>query len=55
MGEDKDNKDKKVEPGYAYTLRVAEDIKSNHVNLLMIGDEVKHYCWIKHFLRLVST
>ena len=21
----------------------------------MIGDEVKHYCWIKHFSRLVSA
>ena len=49
------NKDKEVEPGYAYTLRVAEDVKPNHVNLLMIGDEVKHYCWIKHFSRLVNA
>ena len=49
------NKDKKVEQGYAYTLRVAEDVKPNHVNLLMIGDGVKHYCSIKHFSRLVSA
>ena len=21
----------------------------------MIGDEVKHYCWVKHFSRLVSA
>ena len=51
----KKNKDGEVEPGYAYTLRVAEDVKPHHVNLLMIGDEVKHYCWIKHFSRLVSA
>ena len=51
----KKNKDGEVEPGYAYPLRVSEDVKPNHVNLLMIGDEVKHYCWIKHFSRLVSA
>ena len=51
----KKNKDGEVEPGYAYTLRVAKDVKPHHVNLLMIGDEVKHYCWIKHFSRLVSA
>ena len=49
------NKDKEVEPGYAYTLRIAEDVKLNHVNLLMIGDEVKYYCWVKNFSRLVSA
>ena len=51
----KKNKDGEVEPGYAYTLRVAKDIKPNHVNVLMIGDEIKHYCWAKNFSRLVST
>ena len=34
---------KKNKDGYAYTLRVAEDVKPNHVNLVMIGDEVKHF------------
>ena len=51
----KKNKDGEVEPGYAYTLRIAEEVKPKHVNLLMIGDEVKHYCWIKYFSRLVSA
>ena len=45
----------KVEIGYAYTLRVAKDVKPRHVNLLMIGDKSKHYCWIKNFSRLVSA
>ena len=39
---DKKNKDGEVESGYAYTLRIAEEVKPNHVNLLMIGDEVNH-------------
>ena len=51
----KKNKDGEVDPGYAFTLRIAEEVKPNHVNLLMIGDEVKHYCWVKHFSRLVSA
>ena len=49
------NKDGVKELGYATTLRIAKDIKPRHVNLLMIGDEVKHYCWIKHFSRLVRS
>ena len=51
----KKNKDGEVDPGYAFTLRIAEEVKHNHVNLLMIGDEVKHYCWVKQFSRLVSA
>ena len=51
----KKNKDGEVDPGYAFTLHIAEEVKPNHVNLLMIGDEVKHYCWVKHFSRLVSA
>ena len=46
------NKDEEVEPGYAYTLRITEEIKPNHFNLLMIGDDVKHYCWIKKFFKV---
>ena len=51
----KKNKDGEVDPGYAFTLRITEEVKPNHVNLLMIGDEVKHYCWVKQFSRLVSA
>ena len=36
-------------------IRVAEDAKPRHVNLLMLGDKIKHYCWIKNFSRLVSA
>ena len=43
------------ELGFVYTLRMSKEVKSRHVNLLMIGDDVKHYCWIKHFSRLVGT
>ena len=32
----KKNKDGEVEPGYVYTLRVAQDVKPNHVNLLTL-------------------
>ena len=51
----KRKKDGEIEPGYAFTLRITEEVKLRHVNLLMIGDEVKHYCWIKHFSRLVRS
>ena len=34
---------------------IAEDVKPHHVNLLMIGVKVRHYCWVKHFLRLASA
>ena len=42
---EKKNKEGELDPGYAFTLRIAEEVKPNHVNLLVIGDEVKHYCW----------
>ena len=51
----KKNKDEEIENGYAYTLRIAEEVKLNHVDLLMIDDEVKHYCWVKYLSRLVSA
>ena len=51
----KKNKDGEVEPSYAHTLRIAEKVKANHIDLLMIGDDVRHYYWIKHFSRLVSA
>ena len=37
------NKDGEEELGYATTLRVAKEIKSRHVNLLMIGDKVNTF------------
>ena len=37
----KENKEGEQEVGFAYVLRVAEQVKLQHVNLLMIGDEVK--------------
>ena len=49
------NKDGEEEPGFAYPLHNAQEVKPNHVNLLMIGDDVKHYCWVKHFSRLISA
>ena len=51
----KENEEGEQEVGFAYVLRVAEQVKPQHVNLLMIGDDVKHYCWVKHFSRLVSA
>ena len=36
-------------------MRVTKDVKSRHVNRLMIGDKIQHYCWIKDFSRLVSA
>ena len=51
----KKNKDEEVEPGYAYTLRITDELKPNHVNLIIIGDEVKHYYLVKHFSSLVSA
>ena len=51
----KKNKDGEVEPDYVYTLRVAEDVEPRHVNLLMVGDKVKHYCRVKNLSRLVSA
>ena len=29
----KKNKDGEVDPGYAFTLRIAEEVEPNHVNL----------------------
>ena len=43
------------ELGFVYTLHMAKEVKPHHVNLLMIGEDVKHYCWIKYFSRLVSA
>ena len=47
--------DEDDELGFVYTLRMAKEVKPRHVNLLMIGEDVKHYCWIKNFSRLVSA
>ena len=52
---EKKNEDGEDEIGFAYTLRVAKDVEPCDVNLLMIGDKIKHYCWIKNFSRLVSA
>ena len=38
------NEDGEDDIEFAYTLRVAKDIKPRHVNLLMISDKIKHYC-----------
>ena len=43
------------ELGFVYTLRMTKEVKPRHVNLLMIGEDVKHYCWIKYFSRLVGA
>ena len=42
----KENEEGEQEVGFAYVLRVAEQVKPQHVNLLVIGDDVKHYCWV---------
>ena len=48
-----DNKD--MIPGFAYTLHVATEVKTRHVDLLLIGNgATQHYCWIKNFSALVS-
>ena len=51
----KENEDGEQEVGFAYVLRVATEVKPRHVNLLMIGDDTKHYCWVKNFSRLVGA
>ena len=42
-------------PGFAYTLHVATEVKTRHVNLLLISDgQTQHYCLIKNFSRIVA-
>ena len=38
------NKDGEEDPAFAYPLHNAKEVKAHHVNLLMIGDDVIHYC-----------
>ena len=38
-------------PGFAYPLHVATEVKSRHVNLLLISnDHTQHYCLISRSL-----
>ena len=54
--EGKTNDDGEKEPGFAYALRVTNEVRPRHVNLLLIAnDDTQHYCWIKNFSRLVSA
>ena len=52
----KRNEDDEDEPGFAYTLRIASEVKPRHADLLLIAnDEKQHYCWINNFSCLVSA
>ena len=54
--EGKKNDDDEDVPGFAYTLRVAREVKPRHADLLLIGNnDTQHYCWINKFSRLVSA
>ena len=41
--------DVRDEIGFAYTLRVAKEVKPRHKNLSMINDKIKHYSGTKNF------
>ena len=47
----------KTKEGFVYTLQVAREVKTKHVNLLMISndDGINHYCLIHNFSRLVRS
>ena len=48
-----DNEDKKWDH-YVYPLKVAREMKTKHVDMLMLSDgEKTHYCWIKNFSKLL--
>jgi hypothetical protein len=40
-----------------YPIYITKQEKTNHVDLLIIKDELmnSHYCWIKNFEKLVSN
>ena len=40
--------------GFVYPLKVSKEVNERHVDLLLIAnDETNHYCYTKHFCRLV--